>query len=118
MSHILQDLAIYMEERAILKISLSPPQPIAQCKTPTKTQVIVRQLFFIYLKHTKFQGYFFYFKLTSCISPTLKLQYKVIIGPFYTEIKITLVFYIYHGFFMQQFRTLLHCFHLFIVAHY
>lgn len=43
MSHILQDLAIYMEERAILKISLSPPQPIVQCKTPTKTQVIVRQ---------------------------------------------------------------------------
>lgn len=40
------------------------------------------------------------------------------LGAFDTEIKIGLVFYIYHGFLKQQFRSLLHCFHLFIVEHY
>lgn len=39
-------------------------------------------------------------------------------GAFDAEIKITLIFYICHGFLMQQFQTLVHCFHLFIVAHY
>lgn len=40
------------------------------------------------------------------------------LGAFDAEIKIGLVFYIYHGFLKQQFRSLLHCFHLFIVEHY
>lgn len=66
----------------------------------------------------KLQCYFFYFKMTSFNSPTLEQQYKVMIGAFVVEIKITLVFYIYHGFLMQQFRISLHCFNLFIVAHY
>lgn len=39
------------------------------------------------------------------------------IGPFDTEIKITLVFYIYHGFLKQQFRSYTVFIYL-LVAHY
>lgn len=39
-------------------------------------------------------------------------------GPRDSEIKVTLVFYIHHEFLKQQFRSLLHCFHLFIVEYY
>lgn len=100
-SHIATPCNLYGKKWNFQNIFLSSPQLTMEYKTPTKTQAIVGHRYF---SHTWSRwSCRIFFKLKQ-------QQYKAMIGLSDTKIWITLLFYVCHGFLMQQFRTLLNCF--------